>query len=647
LRYVLLRTEGLFQEFKRLESEDTTGTLALESELDSAVRILNYRLSCAKSPKVQDIYKYRISLLSRKIQKTYKKSSSVVSPISVSFNKYSVLSVDSMDCSDSPVSIVPSKGVPAKGSAPEVKSSVLNSLLDNIVSPSLASEEPESPTGTEEVSFLDLQRSFTMEHEVMVPVHIRGPLNTIKVDALLDSGTTGCFVDKSWALGRCLQLSKLVKPVPVLNVDGTRNQEGDIMHYVLLTVGIGKHAEKLWCAVTCLGEVPLILGHTWLRKHNPDIDWVTGQVNLTRCPPECKSLLETRFAKLLCENEPQETWIQALKAHKSKVAIDETTLEEAQKLVPREYWEYLDVFLKKSLEHMPLRKLWDHGIDLRDNFLPKKGRLIPLSVDEQKEVEDFVDDQLAKGYVCLSVSPQTSPVFFVPKKDGKKHMVQDYRYLNEWTIKNNYPLPLISQLVDKLKGCKLFTKMDLCWGYNNVHIKEGDEWKAAFVTHKGAFEPVVMYFGLCNSPATFQKMMNEIFHDMSDVCVVYIDDLMIFTNTDDQEKHDRIVLEVLKCLHNNDLFVKPEKCRFCVTEVDFLGMIVSCDGIKMDPEKVNAILKWPEPMNIKQVHAFLGLSNFYRRFIKDYAIMARPLTDLMCKDIVFHFGDKECTAFEP
>jgi len=204
-----------------------------------------------------------------------------------------------MDCSNPPISVESSKGVPAKGSAPEVKSCVLNFLLDNIVSPSLASEEPESPAGTEEVSFLDLWRSFTMECEVTVPVHIRGPLNTIEVDALLNSGTTGCFVDKSWALDRCLQLSKLVKPVPVLNIDGTRNQEGNIMHYVLLTVGIGKHTEKLWCAVTCLGKVPLILGHTWLRKHNPNIDWVTGQVNLTRCPPKCKSLLEMCFAKLL------------------------------------------------------------------------------------------------------------------------------------------------------------------------------------------------------------------------------------------------------------------------------------------------------------------------------------------------------------
>ena len=164
--------------------------------------------------------------------------------------------------------------------------------------------------------------------------------------------------------------------------------------------------------------------------------------------------------------------------------------------------------------------------------------------------------------------------------------------------------------------------------------------------HKGSFEPLIMYFGLCNSPATFQKMMNEIFHNMLDVCVVYIDDLMIFTPMDNQEKHDRIMLEVLRRLCDNDLFVKPKKCHFRVTEVDFLGMIVSCDGIKMDPEKVNAILKWPKPTNVKQVHAFLGLSNFYRCFVKDYAIISHPMVDLTCKDVMFNFGDKEKASFE-
>ena len=187
---------------------------------------------------------------------------------------------------------------------------------------------------------------------------------------------------------------------------------------------------------------------------------------------------------------------------------------------------------------MLIRKPWDHAIDLKDTFKPKKGRIIPLLPQEQEEVTVFLDDQLKKGYIRPSKSPQTSPVFFVPKKDGKKRMVQDYQYLNEFTVKNNYPLPLIRQLVDKLQGSKLFTKMDLRWGYNNVWIKEGDEWKATFVCFHGAFKPLVMYFGLCNSPATFQAMMNEIFADMDDVVVVYIDDLMIFTKTDNQAEHN-------------------------------------------------------------------------------------------------------------
>ena len=179
-----------------------------------------------------------------------------------------------------------------------------------------------------------------------------------------------------------------------------------------------------------------------------------------------------------------------------------------------------------------------------------------------------------------------------------------------------------------------------------MQICEGNEWKAVSTMHKGSFEPLIMYFGLCNLPATFQKMMNEIFHNMLDVCLVYINDLMIFTPMDNQEEHDRIVLEVLKCLHDNDLFVKPEKCHFRVTEVNFLRMIVSHDGIKMDPEKVNAVLKWPEPTNVKQVCAFLSLGNFYRCFIKDYAVISCPMVDLTCKVIIFNFGDKEKASFK-
>ena len=275
------------------------GIIALKSELDTAICMLDYRLSLTTNNVACAIYNYWISLLQCKIEKTHKKVATVFSPVPVLPNKYTSLVVEDVDtqcttdCADTTTSFVspstvPSMGVPRSGPAPDVKRGVLNScvLINGQKSPSLASSDSESPANDLEVGFpVELRRTITMEHEVQIPVRVQGLVNTIEVEALLDSGATGCFVDKSWALDRCLWLSKLMKPVPVLNVDGTRYQEGDITHYVLLTIGVGKHAEKLWCAVTCLGKVPLILGHDWLKKHNPNIDWTTGDIKLSHCPP--------------------------------------------------------------------------------------------------------------------------------------------------------------------------------------------------------------------------------------------------------------------------------------------------------------------------------------------------------------------------
>ena len=337
------------------------------------------------------------------------------------------------------------------------------------------------------------------------------------------------------------------KPIPVYNVDGTRNSAGDITHCADIVIDFQGHREKVVAEITDLGRHQMILGYTWLKHHNPDIDWETGQVRMTRCPWTCR-VLQGKSPLEHSINMLDQNGLQTIQEMKQKQERSENPKPDPkpEDLVPKAYHKYLKVFLKKESECMPVRKPWDHAIDMKDAFVPKKGRLIPLSPQEQKEVSDFINNQTKKGYIRPSKSPQTSPVFFVPKKDGKKQMVQDYRYVNEHTVKNNYLLPLIRQLSEKLQGAKLFTKMDVRWGYNNVRIREGDEWKAAFTCHRGSFEPLVMFFGLCNSPATFQAMMNEIFADMEDVVVVYINDLLIFTKSDDQEKHDKIVLEVLQ-----------------------------------------------------------------------------------------------------
>jgi len=195
---------------------------------------------------------------------------------------------------------------------------------------------------------------------------------------------------------------------------------------------------------------------------------------------------------------------------------------------------------------MPTQKPWDHAIDLKKDFVPRKGQIYPLSRMEKKEVQAFVESQLKKGYIRPSKSLQTLLVLFVPKKDGKRRMVQNYHYVNKETIKNSYPLPLISELIDSMGTKKVFTKMDLQWGYNNIRIKEGDEWKAAFTMHLGSFEPTVMYFGLTNSPAIFQAMMNDLFRDMINKgnIATFIDDMLVATET--KEGHDEIVEEVLR-----------------------------------------------------------------------------------------------------
>jgi len=332
----------------------------------------------------------------------------------------------------------------------------------------------------------------------------------------------------------------------------------------------------------------VILGMPWLACYNPEIDWRTGKVKMTRCSEECgkqwrlvqgklgwekqkeeeakeeagrkreeknkkKKLKKRKTMEVKKVAEEWEIWDEEKEAAKSEV--------EAKKMVPEKYHQWIKIFGKKQSERMLTRKVWDHVIDVKKGFVLRKGKVYPLLREEREEVREFIKEQLRKGYIRPSKSPQMALVFFVGKKNGKKRMVQDYRYLNEWTVKNNYPLPLISDVLENISTKKVFTKMDLRWGYNNVRIKEGDEWKAAFTTPEGSFEPMVMFFGLTNSPAMFQAMMNELLRDLINTGKVaaFIDDVIIGTET--EEGHEELVAEVIKRLEENDLYVKPEKCR--------------------------------------------------------------------------------------
>jgi hypothetical protein len=261
-----------------------------------------------------------------------------------------------------------------------------------------------------------------------------------------------------------------------------------------------------------------------------------------------------------------------------------------------------------------------------------------MTLTEQMEIDAFLEEALATGRIRQSKSPLGAPVFFIKKKDGKLRFVQDYRALNAITRKNRYLLPLIDDLIHQLKGMCYFMKLDVRWGYNNVHIREGDEWKAAFRTNRGLFEPLVMYFGLTNSRATFQTMMNEIFQDLiiEGVVSMYLDNILIFTNS--LEEHRWIMRLVLDRMREHKLYLWPEKCEFEKTRIEYLSVIISHNKVEMDPVKIAGVADWLMPSNKKEVQSFVGFVNFYRCSIPGFSHHTRALFDLTMKDVRFIWG---------
>src|SRR6201747_2406147 len=525
-----------------------------------------------------------------------------------------------------------------------------------------------------------------------LPVTLKGKNKEAEVKALVDSGASSLFISERFVKDKQVQTKQLRRALPVRNIDGTYNKAGSIKSYAELGLKIGDHEENVAFLISDLGSDDIIIGIDWLRYHNPEIDWNAGKVNLNRCPIKCDevkakrkkkaktktkveilpkllpteedddedldliepenitvedstSINKAKIIEIEDEDSPRNLWIRYKASVASELAIAEEAKKEVktvEQMVPKWLHDYIGVFQEEDSKRIPERKKWDHAIDFKDpNDLPPIAKAYPLSPGEHEACEKWLKQEYALGRLRDSQSPIASPFFFVAKKDGKLRPVMDYRKLNDKTIRNAYPLPRSQDLIDKLAGASLFSKMDVRWGYNNIRMKEGDEWKAAFKTPFGHHEPIVMYFGLTNSPATFQTMMNEIFQDLREgkTVVVYIDDILVFTNGD-HEKHRKIVREVLQRLQDNDLYLKPEKCSFEKEEVEFLGLIVKNGCVSMDPVKVQGVKDWPTPTCVKDIQRFMGFANFYRRFILGFSNIAKPMNDLIRKDVQWEWTDK-------
>jgi hypothetical protein len=223
----------------------------------------------------------------------------------------------------------------------------------------------------------------------------------------------------------------------------------------------------------------------------------------------------------------------------------------------------------------------------------------------------------------------------------------DYHVLNSHTEKNKYPIPLQKEQFTQMSGKEWFSKLDICWGYNNVHIKEGNQWKAAFKTNRGLFECNVIFFGLCNSPATFQAMVDDKFKDLIDTgdLFIYMDDFLIATRGLLQN-HILCVNQVLKHIEDLNLFLKPSKCEFHRRKVSFLGHIIREGKLQMDPIKIKAIEDWKAPTNLKELQSFLGFGNYYKEFIPMYSQVAQPLHNLTRKNSPWEWKTAQQISFE-
>ena len=296
--------------------------------------------------------------------------------------------------------------------------------------------------------------------------------------------------------------------------------------------------------------------------------------------------------------------------------------------LPKELLGFEDIFSNEMTGVLPAFKQGDHAIEIEEGKEPPYGPLYNLSQTELSELRRYLEDSLQKGWIRRSTSSAGAPILFVPKKDDRLRLCVDYRGLNAMTVKNRHPLPLITETLDRLCGAKVFSKLDLKDAYHRLRIREGDEWKTAFRTRYGHFEYLIMPFGLANAPATFQAYINRALIGLVDVtCVVYLDDILIYSA--EPAEHWQHIKQVLERLRQFQLYANLKKCRFCTQSVEFLGFVVTTNGVAMDQERVATIQGWPTPQSYRDVQVFLGFANFYRRFIRGYSTIAAPLTSLL------------------
>ena len=449
---------------------------------------------------------------------------------------------------------------------------------------------------------------------------IEGFFNGFSVKFLIDSGATDCFVSTAFVEEKGLDLNKRKEKIKINLADGTTRVSK--MYVKQACINFEEHMEFLDFTVINIPQYEAILGKSWLDRWNPAINWkenniqwnmgkrritVTG-VSEAHTEKKASSLFQSTVMvteisvqrmRKIAKNEP--VYLAVIRTIEDAEQNDDSTNEEqvvtvnedqtrteypvqVQKLLT----EFADVFPKELPAGLPPQRQLDHKIELVPGAEPPHRAPYRMSPQGLDELKTQLRDLTEKGYIQPSVSPFGAPVLFVPKKDGGVRMCVDYRALNRVTVHNRYPLPRIEDLLDRLQGAKLFTKIDLRSGYHQIRVHPSDVHKTAFRTRYGHFEFLVLPFGLTNAPATFMHLMHSIFREqLDDFIVIFLDDILVYSR--DLSSHVAHVRKTFEILRQHSLFAKVSKCEFFKSSVHYLGHVVSEQGLSPDPAKVQAV----------------------------------------------------------
>ena len=464
-------------------------------------------------------------------------------------------------------------------------------------------------------------------------------LSRLWARVLFDSGASHSFIAASVVIELGLEVEALEEPLYVSSPLGIRARIGMIcrgceleISGILLTVDL---------RVMDMSEFDVILGMDWLTAYRVVIDCERRRITAYTQDGTCVVFQGDKhvvFPQTVYESRCQGQlagWLASL------------TLEDEVRPdfdLPQVVCEYED-FFPDELPGLPPHRDVDFCIDLHPGTSPismTPHRMAPVELQELKvQIQELLD----KGFIRPSTSPWGAPVLFAKKKDKTLRLCIDYRQLNRVTIKNRYPLPRIDDLFDQLRGARVYSKIDLRTGYHQLRVRDTDIPKTAFRTRYGHYEFTVMPFGLTNAPAAFMDLMHRIFQPYLDqFVVVFVDDILIYSQSEwEHEYHLRIVLQLLR---DHQLYAKFSKCEFWLTEVRFLGHVVSASGVSVDPEKVEAVMSWERPKSVFEIRSFLGLAGYYRRFIEDFSRLAAPMTRLTRNEVKFDWDDRCEEAFQ-